>query len=426
MFVCVRLWLTNMRFKTLTEWLSWQEQLNPKEIELGLGRISTVWSQMHPAGLQCPVITVAGTNGKGSSVALLDALLRTAGYRTGCYTSPHFFRYNERIKINGDETCDQRLCESFDRIDHSRNNLPLTYFEYSTLAALDLFIAAELDVVILEVGLGGRLDAVNMIDADAALITTISMDHMDWLGDDLEQIGREKAGIMRCGKPVVFSGGTPQSVIDMADEVGAELYLVDRDYQYTTENSGCWHWWSDSKSYHKLPQPALLGRFQKQNAAAVIMLLNTLKDQLSISEEAIQTGLQKVSLMGRFQQIEGRVPTYLDVAHNPEAALALRDNLLSQPADGPLYAVFSMLKDKEIETVVTIMSTIIDTWFIAPLGLDRGATVEKMNEAISVHTDKISCSVSITNAFAMAQQRIPLDGRVIVFGSFFTVAEALT
>jgi dihydrofolate synthase/folylpolyglutamate synthase len=415
-----------MRFKTLTEWLSWQEQLNPKEIELGLDRISTVWSQMHPAGLQCPVITVAGTNGKGSSVALLDTLLRTAGYRTGCYTSPHFFRYNERIKIDGDEVCDQRLCESFDRIDHSRNKLPLTYFEFSTLAALDLFIAAKLDVVILEVGLGGRLDAVNMIDADAALITTISMDHMDWLGDDLEQIGREKAGIMRCGKPVVFSGGSPQSVIDTATEVGAKLYLVDRDYQYTTENSGSWHWWSESKSYRELPQPALLGRFQKQNAAAVIMLLNTLKDQLSISEEAIKTGLQKVSLTGRFQQIEGRVPTYLDVAHNPEAALALRDNLLSQQADGPLYAVFSMLKDKEIETVVTAMSAVIDTWFIAPLGSDRGATVEKMNKAISLHTDKINCSASIADAFAMAQQQIPLDGRVIVFGSFFTVAEALT
>jgi len=414
-----------MRFKILAEWLSWQEQLNPKEIELGLDRISTVWSKMHPAALQCPVITVAGTNGKGSSVALLDAILHAAGYQTGCYTSPHFLRYNERIKINGDEVSDQLLCESFDRIDQSRNNLPLTYFEFSTLAALDLFIAAKLDVVILEVGLGGRLDAVNMIDADAALITTISMDHMDWLGDDLEQIGREKAGIMRCGKPAVFSGGTPQSVIDVADEMGAELYLVDRDYQYTTESRGHWHWQSEAKSYSELPQPALLGKFQKQNAAAVIMLLNTLKDQLSISDEAIKAGLQEVRLTGRFQQIEGLVPTYVDVAHNPEAALALRDTLSNQPADGPLYAVFSMLEGKEIETVVATMSPIIDHWFIAPLASNRGAPVEKLMAAVSLHTNKISSSVSTIDALTAAQQQIPSDGRVIVFGSFFTVAEVL-
>ncbi len=415
-----------MRFSTLSEWLSWQELLNPKEIELGLGRISAVWSKMHPTGLPSPVITVAGTNGKGSSVALLDSILRAAGYRTGCYTSPHFQRYNERIRIDGDEVSDQALCESFERIDQSRNGSPLTYFEFSTLAALDLFIAAKVDVVILEVGLGGRLDAVNMIDADAALITTISMDHMDWLGDDLQQIGREKAGIMRCGKPVIFSSSGPQSVIDRAAEVGAELYLVDRDYQFTTEESGYWQWQSDRQYYCDLPQPGLLGRFQKQNAAAVIMLLNTLNELLPVPESAIKVGLQQLSLTGRFQRVEGAVPIYLDVAHNPEAAQALYDNLKSQRVRGrPLYAVFSMLADKEIEAVVKIMSPVIDHWFLAKLGSSRGATLEQLEGVIRLHTDKWSNAHSIEEAINVAQKQLSSGGQVVVFGSFFTVAEAL-
>lgn len=415
-----------MRFRTLPEWLSWQEQLNPKEIELGLGRISVVWSKMHPTGFSCPVITVAGTNGKGSSVALLDGILRAADYRTGCYTSPHFQRYNERIQIDGEEVSDQALCESFERIDQLRNGLPLTYFEFSTLAALDLFIAAKLDVVILEVGLGGRLDAVNIVDADAALITTISMDHMDWLGDDLQQIGREKAGIMRSGKPVVFSSSSPQSVIDRAAEVGAKLYLVDRDYLFTTEESGHWQWQSDTQRYCDLPQPALLGAFQKQNAAAVIMLLNALNDPLPVPENAIKSGLQQLSLTGRFQRVEGLVPIYLDVAHNPEAAQALYDNLKSQRvSDRPLYAVFSMLADKEIEAVVEIMSPIIDHWFLATLDSSRGATLEQLDGVISLHTDKWSNANSIEAAVTAAQQQLSMGGQIVVFGSFFTVAEAL-
>ncbi|MCF6283541.1 MAG: bifunctional tetrahydrofolate synthase/dihydrofolate synthase [Candidatus Polarisedimenticolaceae bacterium] len=414
-----------MRFQTLAEWLSWQEQLHPKEIDLGLERISAVWSRMHPAGLSSPVISVAGTNGKGSSVALLDSILRAAGYRTGCYTSPHFQRYNERIHIDGAEVTDQALCQSFERIDQSRNGLALTYFEFSTLAALDLFIAANLDVVILEVGLGGRLDAVNMIDADAALITTISMDHMDWLGDDLSQIGREKAGIMRRGKPVIFGSSGPQSVIDAAHEKGAKLYLVDQDYHYTTESRGGWQWQSDSQCYGDLPQLALVGAFQKQNAAAVIMLLNALKDRLSISEEAIRSGLQQATLVGRFQRIERRVPIYLDVAHNPEAAQALHDNVSSQTVSGPVYAIFSMLADKELAAVVKTMSPLIDRWFLAPLNTDRAATIEQLIEVVSQQSDSWDRFSSVADALAAAEEQLPIDGQVVVFGSFFTVAEAL-
>ena len=414
-----------MRFQTLAEWLSWQELLHPKEIDLGLKRISEVWSRMHPAGLVCPVISVAGTNGKGSSVAMLDAILRAAGYRVGGYTSPHFQRYNERIRIDGNEVSDLALCESFERIDQARDDIALTYFEFSTLAALDCFIEAELDVAILEVGLGGRLDAVNIIDADAALITTIAMDHMDWLGDDLQQIGREKAGIMRGGKPVVFSCRSPQSVIDYAHEIGATLHLPEVDYQFSSEESGSWQWRAGVEVYSDLPQPALQGSFQKQNAAAVLMLLNTLKAQLPLAETAIRTGLQQATLTGRFQQIQGRVPIYLDVAHNPQAALALRDNLQNHPADGPSYAIFSMLADKEIKTVVETLLPVIDVWFLAPLSTNRGADIKQLTDIVGQLADKISCSASIEEALATAQQQLPDNGRVVVFGSFFTVAEAL-
>ena len=417
-----------MRFQTLNEWLSWQEQLHPKEIDLGLERVAAVWRRMHPEGINCPVISVAGTNGKGSSVALLDAILRAAGYRVGSYTSPHFLRYNERICIDNKEVADQALCESFERIDRMRDNLRLTYFEFSTLAALDLFIKSELDVVILEVGLGGRLDAVNIVDADAVLITTIAMDHMDWLGDDLQQIGREKAGIMRTGRPaVVADNDPPQSVIDFTDEIGARLYLSGRDFQHRDENTS-WYWQSAAQNYDSLPQSALTGQFQQQNAAAVVMILTTLQERLPVSEEAIRNGLRQVELVGRFQRIQNRVPLLLDVAHNPQAARALRQNLEAETCRGPTYAVFSMLADKEIELVVETMLPVVDRWFLAPLNTSRSIPVDQVAEIIehSVPSEKISSFNTIATALDAAQSQLLPGGRVVIFGSFFTVAEALS
>ena len=416
-----------MRFQNLGEWLSWQEQLHPKKIDLGLERVAEAWKRLNPDGLKCKVITVAGTNGKGSCVAMLDAILRAAGYRTGCYTSPHIYRYNERIRIKGAEASDQALCESFERIDQARGEIPLTYFEFSTLAALDLFSRGSLDVVILEVGLGGRLDAVNIIDADAALISTVDMDHMDWLGSDLEQIGREKAGIMRAERPVVFGGtNPPNSLIDYAEEVGARLFLAGKNFHARREGDG-WSFDTGSVCHHGLPKPALKGEFQIENAAAVLMLLSSLQDSLPLSQQAISCGLQQVTLPGRFQLIETDVPLLFDVAHNPQAALALRDNLLARAFQGPTHAVFSMLKGKEIEQVARIMRPAIDQWFIAPLDSSRSEQASSLVEYLEevVNKTHIHCCDSVDLALKSAQNEAMPDGQVLVFGSFYTVAEAL-
>lgn len=416
-----------MRFQTLEEWLNWQERLHPKKIDLGLERVAEVWQRLSPGGLQCKVITVAGTNGKGSCVAMLDAILRSAGYRTGSYTSPHIYRYNERIRIQNAEVSDQALCDSFERIDRARGEIPLTYFEFSTLAALDLFSRASLDAVILEVGLGGRLDAVNIIDADAALISTVDMDHMDWLGSDLEQIGREKAGIMREGRPAVFGGNNPpNSLIDYAEAVGARLFLAGSDFHFRREGDG-WSFDNGSVCLQGLPKPALQGEFQIANAAAVLMLLLSLQESLPLSQQAMERGLQQVVLPGRFQLIEANVPLLFDVAHNPQAAQALRDNLQARAYPGPTHAVFSMLKGKQIEQVVRIMQPMIDQWFIAPLESSRseqaGCLVEYLENV--VNKTHIHCCDSVDLALKSAQNEAMPDGQVLIFGSFYTVAAAL-
>jgi dihydrofolate synthase/folylpolyglutamate synthase len=417
-----------MRFETLQQWLDWQLSLHPREIELGLERVAKVWSQMHQGAFPCPVITVAGTNGKGSSVAFLESILQAAGYRVGCYTSPHILRYNERIRIDGRELDDASICQSFERVDQAREDTALTFFEFGTLAALDCFSNASLDVVILEVGLGGRLDAVNILDADAVLITGVDLDHMDWLGDDLESIGREKAGVMRSSRPAVYAAPNPPvSVVEHAQSIGAMLYQAGESFGHKAGEQG-WEWWSETRKRHSLPLPVMRGSFQLANAAGVLMVLESLQNMLPVDQRAIRAGLQDARLPGRFEIVQRDPLVIVDVAHNAQAARVLGVNLKDMFCPGESVAVLAMLGDKDATAVVTELMGQFEHWFLAPLDMPRGSGVEALAEHVAragVDTLKMDYSPSVSQALGKAMARAGESGRVVVFGSFHTVAEAL-
>jgi dihydrofolate synthase/folylpolyglutamate synthase len=417
-----------MRFHTLDEWLKWQETLHPSEIELGLARVSEVLGRMGLASHGFRVITVAGTNGKGSSVAMLSAIYLAAGYRVGAYTSPHLWRYNERIRINGTMADDDTLCRAFEVIDEARGDISLTYFEFGTLAAIHCFAQAGVDVAIMEVGLGGRLDAVNILDPDVALITAIGVDHTQWLGDDRETIGREKAGIMRAERPVVCSDPKPpHSISETAAHVGARLYSLRKDFGWETQADG-WQWHSQYGHEPRLPRPAFPGIYQLNNAAGVLMVLELLEDILPLDRHALKEGLTHAQLPGRFQ-VEGEEPDLIfDVAHNPQSARVLAQNLLRHPCTGNTYAVMAMLDDKDIQGVVEAVKEAVDVWYVATLDVPRGAQAKRLAEVISEadagKTIRVFDQVSEAKELAMATAR-PED-RVVVFGSFYTVAAALS
>lgn len=420
-----------MRFNTLDEWLVWQETLHPSAIDLGLERIRPVLLRLGLQRPPCAVITVGGTNGKGSSVAMLDAILRAAGYRVGAYTSPHLLRYNERICLDGTPVDDATLCAAFERIDQARQDTSLTYFEFGTLAAFSIFTAAPLDVVILEVGMGGRLDAVNLWDADVALVTTIGIDHTAWLGNTREEIAFEKAGIFRAGRPAVCGDpDPPHTLLQHADAVGAPLYRFGRDFGYgiDTANDGSWSWWSVTQRRHALPHPALRGPFQLQNAAGVLMVLELLTQILPVNQGDIRQGLSAVQLPGRFQVLPGTPLRILDVAHNPHGAQVLAQSLRTQPCEGQTHAVMSMLADKDIEGVISVMHDVIDVWHVAGLDVPRGLSGAQLAERLqAVGIVSMHAHPSITAAYQQAVQLVDqaAAGRVVVFGSFYTVAEIL-
>ncbi len=415
-----------MRFQTLDDWLQWQESLHPSAIELGLERPGKV---LRTLGLDAPrhtVITVAGTNGKGSSVAMLESILRAAGYRVGCYTSPHLRCYNERIRIDGVPVDDACLCEAFERIDRARGDISLTYFEFGTLAAFDIFEQAALDVAVLEVGMGGRLDAVNLLDADVALVTAIDVDHAAWLGNDREAIGYEKAGVFREGKPAVCSDPhPPATLLQYAEQLGAPLYCLNRAYRFEREGDG-WLWRGEEISRAALPLPALHGRFQLQNAAGVLMVLSLLNDTLPVAPQHLRQGLHAVSLPGRFQVVPGAVTVILDVAHNPQSAAALADNLAEIPVAGTTHAVVAMLADKDITQVLRRMAGVVDDWYPAGLDVFRGTDGSALAAAITESGVKVDTAYfSVAAALAAAQNAAKGGDRIVVFGSFHTVAEAL-
>lgn len=417
---------TPMRFPTLAAWLSWQETLHPSAIELGLERAGTVLDRM---GLRQPchaVITVGGTNGKGSSVAMLDAILRAAGYRVATYTSPHLLRYNERIRIAGEMVSDAALCEAFERVDQARGDISLTYFEFGTLAAFDLFARAGLDCAILEVGLGGRLDAVNLLDADVALLATIDVDHAEWLGPDRETIAREKAGIFRAGHPAVCSDPhPPRTLLDEAGRIGARLHRLGIEFGFR-RNEAEWAWWSEQSRRDALPLPALRGASQLENAAGVLMALALLAERLPVNQQQVRQGLREVKLPGRFQVVPGAVLEIWDVAHNPESAQELARTLRLMPCQGRTLAVVGMLADKDIDTVVQHLLPVIDAWYPATLSVPRGAAAERLVEALARHgVQTMRGFDSVSAAHAAALSAATPGDRIVTFGSFFTVAEVM-
>lgn len=416
-----------MRFSALEDWLAWQETLHPKEIDLGLGRVAAVAATLQLLPQRCPVITVAGTNGKGSCVAMLDAILRAAGYRTGTYTSPHLLRYNERIKINGDAVDDAALCDAFARIDAARGEISLSYFEFGTLAALDILLAAELDVVILEVGLGGRLDAANIVDADAALISSIDIDHVAWLGDDREAIGREKAGIFRSHRPAVCGDAQPpDSLQRYAREIGAQWFAVGDAFDYLREDDH-WSWSAGEETWSGLPLPTLVGEHQVGNAAAVLAVLNCLSGRLPVSQDAAAAGLRVVSLPGRFQRIDGPVERILDVAHNAQGGRSLAQTLRSNPVRGQTYLVLGMLADKNVNAFLSSLLVVVDYVYLGGLSVPRGLSGPQLADALEgvLPVDRHRVFTTVCDAHEQALTDARPGDRVVVCGSFYSVAEVI-
>ena len=393
---------------------------------LGLERVGRVLARMD-VRRSCPVITVGGTNGKGSTCAMLESILRASGYRTGLYTSPHLLRYNERVRIAGLAAEDPELCEAFEVVERARNDVPLTYFEFGTLAAVWLFAQSKLDVVLLEVGLGGRLDAVNLIDADCAVLTSIALDHVEILGGTRESIGREKAGILRAGRPaVVADPDPPRSVIDIAESIGSRLMLFGRDFKIESGNKQ-WSYLGPERGRKNLAYPALRGEIQLRNAAAALCALDMLHDRLPVTMQGVRSGLAEVVLPGRFQVLPGRPQTILDVGHNPEAARILADNLAASGDARETIGVLGMLRDKDIGGVVHEVAASVTRWFVASLSGPRGARAAEVCELLvkSGVTVPMAGFASPAQAYAAARSAAGPDDKIVVFGSFLTVGEVL-
>ncbi len=418
---------------TLPAWLAYLETLHPKAIAMGLDRVRPVFAKLD-VEIRCPVITVTGTNGKGSTCALLESILRAAGYRAGLYTSPHLRRYNERVRLPGRDATDEELLASFHAVEDARTAavgdgpVALTYFEFGTLAALWLFARAELEALVLEVGLGGRLDAVNLVDADVAVLTSVDIDHVDYLGPTRDAIGREKAGIFRTGRPAVCAEPhPPRSVVDTANALGAQLIQIGRDFGYVSE-AAQWRYWGPRGERYGLPFPALRGAYQLANAATALAVLDLLHARLPVRASALRDGLVTVDLAGRFQVLPGQPVTVLDVAHNPHAARALADSLGTMGYHPATLAVFGMLADKDIAGVVAATQARIDRWFVASLPGARGAgaaQVRSMLLAAGVDDAAIRTFDDVALAMFAARDAAGRTDRIVVFGSFLTVAAAL-
>ena len=459
-----------VRKMNLHDWLIHLESLHSKTIALGLERVAQVRQRLN---LQAdfPIIIVGGTNGKGSVCAMLEAILHAAGYKVGCYTSPHLLDYNERVRIGKQQVSDAELCKSFEEIERVRklqldsglrrndepSEIPLTYFEFGTLAAMQCFISHKVDVAILEVGLGGRLDAVNAFDPDVSVVTSVDIDHVDYLGDTREQIAFEKAGIFRSGKVAICADSdVPQSLRQHAQEIGAELWCIGNEFGFSLPSpiggrsgeggipierasptlpppqrereqiQGQWDYRSKTGSRSALPYPALRGAFQLHNASAVLAVLDALKDKLPVSMEAVRRGLVEVELAGRFQFVPGQPQLILDVAHNPHAARSLAQNLANLPPT-KTFAVFAMLKDKDMAGVVRALDGQVDVWLVAGIDAPRGATAAELAQVLQnarVQGEVEVCD-SITDALHEASKRSSENDRIAAFGSFYTVAEVM-
>ncbi len=438
--------------RTLEGWLEYISTRHPVTSELTLERVAEVWRRLRsgadPRSTGFPVITVGGTNGKGSTCAMLEAILDRAGYRVGCYTSPHLLRYNERVRLARHDASDEDLCRAFEAVEAARGHIGLTYFEFGTLAALWLMIDGRVDVAVLEVGLGGRLDAVNIIDADVSIVTSVGLDHMEYLGHTRGQIGFEKAGIYRCGRAAICADvDAPVPLVDHARAIGARLLRAGIDYDFTDQDGSQWRYRrfvspggavppaatvapaaaAVSKARYGLPFPALRGAYQLSNASAALTALDEVADRLPVSAEAIRTGLLTAEIAGRFQVLPGRPTVVLDVAHNPHAAAVLDASLARLEGTGRTLAVFSMLADKDIEGVVRAVKARIDEWFIAPVDAARAADLPALRGALTraAALDPTTECSGVAEAWLKARERAGESDRILVFGSFYTVAEVL-
>jgi dihydrofolate synthase/folylpolyglutamate synthase len=411
---------------TLAGWLTYLESLHPKTIALGLERVAQVKQRLN-LNPDFPVITVGGTNGKGSVCAMLESMLHAAGYRVGCYTSPHLLHYNERVRIAKQQASDAELCASFEKIEQVRGDTPLTYFEFGTLAAMQCFIGHKVDVAILEVGLGGRLDAVNAFDNDCAVVTSVDIDHTDYLGETREQIAFEKAGIFRKGRVAICADAeVPQAVIEHAEKIGAQLWRIGQEFGFQ-QNQQQWNYRSKSGARNALPYPALRGAFQLNNASAALAALDALKEKLPVSMAAVRRGLVEVQLAGRFQFVPGKPTLILDVAHNPHAARSLAQNLAGLPPCPHTYALFAMLKDKDMAGVAAALDAHIDTWLIAGITAPRGATAGELAQVLRQTgvRGEIQTFENIAGALRYAYNAAGENDRIAAFGSFHTVAEVM-
>jgi dihydrofolate synthase/folylpolyglutamate synthase len=417
--------------KTLAEWLSFLEAQHPKGqagIELGLERVGQVLDAMGlSARLPFPVITVAGTNGKGSSVAMLEAVLCAAGHRVGAYTSPHLLRYNERVRLNGEPVADALLVRGLAQVEAARGGVPLTYFEFGTLAALAVLVEAQVEVAILEVGMGGRLDAVNVVDADAALITNVALDHTEWLGPDRESIGREKAGILRAGQwAVIAEADPPRSVLAQAGALGLRPWRRGIDFDLARGEAG-WIWTGPEGRRCELPRPALAGAHQLDNAAGVVMLLEGLRGRLPWTIEHLRTGLATVRHPGRLQcSIQNGLPVWLDVAHNPAGVEALARAMAEAPSGGRTLAVFSALADKDAVGMACRLAGQVDAWYVAGLPGPRGHEADALADLLRQAGLPVAGAWSRPSmAYNAAMNEAEAFDRLLVFGSFLCVADIL-
>ena len=421
----------------LSDWLAYCEHLHPKNIDMGLDRVQVVAKRMGIA-FRCPVITVAGTNGKGSTCAMLESILGQAGYRTGVYTSPHLVHFEERLRLAGEPVNTTDLVASFAAVERARAGneamangaaVSLSYFEFTTLAILEQMMRAELDVAILEVGLGGRLDAVNIIEPDCSVITSIDLDHMEFLGPDRESIGREKAGIMRTGHPVIVSDPMPpQSVIDHAKAIDADLWRFGHDFNVSGDKQQ-WGWAGRGRRYSGLAYPALRGANQLVNAAGVLAALTAVREQLPVTAQAVRNGLAFVELPGRFQIIPGQPTLVLDVAHNPHSVAALTANLDAMGFFPTTHAVFGAMADKDLDAMLGKINPLIDRWYFSALPMARAASAQAlMSRWQALNVRKTAVSEVYDNPELALQAAIqaadPAD-RIVVFGSFLTVGGVL-
>ncbi|MBP6563715.1 MAG: bifunctional tetrahydrofolate synthase/dihydrofolate synthase [Neisseriaceae bacterium] len=416
-----------MSQKTLAEWLAYFESVHPSTIDMGLSRVEAVRQRLQLVP-RCPVITVSGTNGKGSVCAFLSKIYASAGFKVGTLTSPHLLRFNERIALNAEPVSDEEIVISLERIEAARGDVSLTYFEMNALAAVDVFDRHDVDVMVLEVGLGGRLDAVNVFDADCAVVTSVDLDHQAYLGDTIEAVAFEKAGIFRAGKPAVCGQNpVPESLAQHAASLGVPLSVYRQDFGYTTMDQQ-WRFTMGARNRHALPMPALRGQYQLANASCALAAIELMHPQLPIDIGAIKRGLVEVTNPGRFQVLPGRPTVVLDVGHNPHAARALVASLRQLPFAQKRIAVFAMLADKDIDGVIELCKDEFDEWYVASLtDMPRGASAEALVAKLNQHgIHELKTFANVTEAYQAALLNVTENDRITVFGSFFTVAHVLS